>query len=99
MWANGGRTRTSTTAHKRWRLEVLERDGYRCQLRYDCCIGSATIGDHKLAVKLGGDEFDLANGQAACEPCHKVKTQAEAQAAKPSRKRPRETHPGLMGGG
>ncbi|HET7386750.1 MAG TPA: HNH endonuclease [Nocardioidaceae bacterium] len=80
-------------------MEVLERDGYRCRLRYDVCIGTATIADHKQAVKLGGAEFDLANGQAACEPCHKVKTQAEAQAARPRRRRQPEQHPNTRSNG
>ena len=43
-----GVTRTDTTKHRKRRLRVLKRDGYRCQLRYEgICTGTATIVDHR----------------------------------------------------
>lgn len=96
-WANGP-SRTSTPAHRAWRKAVLERDGYLCQAGGPGCLGRATQADHIVAVELGGEELDLANGQALCDPCHKVKTQADAMEGirrMPSRYRKPEPHPGL----
>lgn len=74
-----GDPRTSTAEHKAWRLAVLRRDHFRCQLKLPGCAGRATIGDHKVAVAFGGAELDVANGQAACSNCHAIKTQAESR--------------------
>lgn len=74
------------------RISVLERDGHRCQLRYPGCQGRATDVDHIQH----GDNHNLDNLQAACNPCHLAKTAREAAAARPTEKRPREQHPGLI---
>ena len=93
-----GDPRTSTAVWKKLRRFILERDRHRCQIRYDCCIGHATECDH---ITAGGPD-DPTNLQAACVPCHRRKSAAEgvaARRAQPSRRRPTEAHPGLMGGG
>lgn len=78
-WISGGSSRSSSTAHRKWRDQVLARDGRVCQLRETCCIGTATQADHILSVKARPElEFDIGNGQAVCVPCHKRKTQRES---------------------
>jgi 5-methylcytosine-specific restriction enzyme A len=72
---------------------ILRRDNHQCQLRYDVCIGKATEVDHIH----GPDDDSDANLQAACPPCHRVKTSREARAANPlsqPRRRQPEPHPG-----
>lgn len=76
-WGKGN-PRTSTTAHRARRLRVLKRDRYQCQLRYDCCIGTATIADHTVALALGGTDEVM---QAACKPCHDRKSSREGHLA------------------
>lgn len=84
---------------------VLNRDGHRCQLRGPHCLGQATEVDHIIPLSITGPAGDVdSNKQAACRPCHRAKTQLEAKAAaaKTSRRRPTEPHPGLVserGGG
>ena len=77
-----GDPRTSTAEHKAWRRAVLDRDHWRCRLKYPGCTGKATQADHKVAVAFGGAPFDVANGQGACPHCHKIKTQAESREGK-----------------
>lgn len=80
------------------RLRILRRDAYRCQLGYAGCIGAATDADHIIPVFEGGTD-DPTNGQAACKPCHSIKTQAEATRARRRRdRRPVGRHPGLRAG-
>ena len=87
---------------------ILNRDP-ECQLRYPCCTIVSTEADHIIphgqALALGWDQADIddpRNGQGVCIPCHQVKTRAEQTAgrqqaaAKRSRKRPTERHPGLI---
>lgn len=99
-WANGGRTRTTTPEHRRWRIAVLRRDSYQCQAcGHQGAPGDGIIqADHILNIKRGGAPHDPDNGQALCKHCHDHKTQAEARAAKArnSNRRPRERHPGLL---
>lgn len=73
-----GTPRTATTTHKGNRNAILDRDGHRCQLRYDGCIGVASILDHIIATAFGGSETPK-NLQSACGPCHDEKTQHEAR--------------------
>ena len=74
------------------RLAVLDRDGWRCQIRGPRCTGRATDADHIVR----GDDHSLTNLQAACPPCHGRKSGQEGAAARPSINRPRERHPGLI---
>lgn len=43
------------------------------------CSGMAVEADHVVPIAEGGSELDPTNGQAACRPCHAMKTQAEAR--------------------
>jgi 5-methylcytosine-specific restriction protein A len=75
---------TSRAEHRRVRDAALTRDGHQCQLRLDCCIGTATELDH-IVSKADGGPTTAANGQAACKPCHARRSarqggQASAQA-------------------
>lgn len=82
---------------------VLMRDGRTC---HDCGHGGADEVDHLVNVAAGGShEYDnlAAIHGAPCptcgRECHKIKTQAEAAAARAkqraSARHPRERHPGL----
>lgn len=84
-WGTGA-TRTGTREHKAWRAAVLERDHYQCQLRYPGCITTATHADHVTPIAEGGAADDIANGQAACRPCHSKKSSREGQRAKQRRR-------------
>lgn len=76
-----GHLRTSTAEHKAWRRAVLDRDHWRCQLKYPGCEGKATQADHVVPVAFGG-QTTMENSQAVCVPCHKAKTQAESREGK-----------------
>ena len=76
------------------RSEALARDGHTCRH----CGAPATEVDHIVNLAQGGTHDPL-NLQALCPPCHRVKTETEALAARKAalaaRYHPRETHPGL----
>lgn len=77
----GTSSRTTTSEHRRRRLRVLGRAGYRCEIRYDgVCAGAATEFDHVIPIAEGGRDSD-SNGQAACVPCHRRKSAIEARRA------------------
>lgn len=80
----------------RLRRAVLDRDGWMCQLRGPHCTGRATEVDHIGAH----DDHSPTNLQAVCATCHRSKTGKQARARRniPTRKRPKETHPGLVVG-
>lgn len=66
------------------RKRILQRDSYRCRLRYSVCLGDATEVDHivNMATILaaGGTRQqadDPANLQSVCRPCHAIKTERE----------------------
>lgn len=88
---------TGTRAWRRVRDAVLARDGGACQLRLAPCLGAATTVDHIRAVAAGGDPLSVDNGQAACVPCHGVKTAGDAQRGRVRERRAPEVHPGLLG--
>ncbi|WP_143320106.1 HNH endonuclease [Cellulomonas iranensis] len=81
-WSPGGSHRTGTAEHKAWRREVLRAAKYQCQIRGPRCQGRAREADHIQNVAAGGALYDVANGQAACVPCHRSKTLREAQAGR-----------------
>ncbi|MCK5921682.1 MAG: HNH endonuclease [Methylococcales bacterium] len=56
---------------RKLRPVVFERDGGRCQIRGEGCLGVASEVDHICAVALGGALFDLENLRAACRPCNR----------------------------
>lgn len=76
-----GRSHAHGTQHAKWARQVKARDR-TCQLRYQGCTGAANEADHIINVKAGGARYDLTNGQAACTPCHKLKTKREAATAR-----------------
>jgi 5-methylcytosine-specific restriction protein A len=77
---------------RRRRLRVLERDGYRCQIRGPKCAGKAAEVDHIDR----DDDHRLVNLRSGCGPCHHSRTGRQAQAAQTAHYRPRITHPGLL---
>lgn len=80
------------------RLQILRRDGWKCQIRYDGCSGAATDVDHIRR----GDDHRLTNLRAACARCHARKSSLEGHAARAARKkltrRPKGRHPGRLDG-
>ena len=63
---------TSSPGWRATRREVLERDGFRCQLQFDCCQGTAQTVDHVVPASEGGTN-DMTNLVAACWPCNRQK--------------------------
>lgn len=57
----------STRAWRRTRRLVLERDGYRCQLKLEGCTTRATTAHHTKGKAMGDDPRHLV---AACQPCN-----------------------------
>jgi 5-methylcytosine-specific restriction protein A len=74
------------------RARVLSRDGFECQLRGPRCAVLATEVDHVLNVANGGTD-DMSNLVSACTPCHRDKSQREAQAGRNRGKRQPPVHP------
>jgi len=69
--------RQSTVYNADWvekRKEILARDGGRC---VKCASTERVQVDHIVPVSRGGSEFDNANLQTLCRPCHKEKTRQE----------------------
>lgn len=83
----------STRQSRREREQVLVTHP-TCYLRYDGCTVISTEDDHIVPLHQGGTN-DLSNRAGACHHCHSIKTNREATAARPTRKRPTLKHPGL----
>lgn len=77
QWPKGG-TRPTTQADREWRIAILNRGNWRCQIRGPHCTRRATQADHIRNVAQGGAPLDLGNGQGACEACHREKSLREA---------------------
>ena len=76
----GGSTRRWRTV----RADVLQRDGWRCQLRLaKVCTGTATCVHHTRGKARTGD--DPAYLVAACKPCNLAVGDPTRQADPPSR--------------
>lgn len=73
-----GRSHATGAGHTQWRKTVLSRAKGMCEIRGPGCTHRATEADHRVPVAEGGARYDPNNGQAACTPCHKAKTQQEA---------------------
>jgi 5-methylcytosine-specific restriction endonuclease McrA len=65
-------TATSAPGWRKLRAEVLERDGYECQLHLPGCTSDATCVDHREGLAFGGGH-GVDNLQAACQPCNNAK--------------------------
>lgn len=63
----------TTSAWRSARRRVLERDGWRCQVKLPGCLGRANAADHIIERFEGGADFDLENLQATCKPCNSKK--------------------------
>lgn len=100
-----GQGRRSSPLPKDWasrtRPRILRRDKHVCQWPLatgGTCGEPATDVDHKNPAYLGGTDDDD-NLWALCRWHHNKKTAGEASAAahhKPPKKRPTESHPGLI---
>lgn len=95
-WDNQRRTASSASGlSHRTKQRILDRDQRTC---YVCRLPGADEVDHKVPRHLGGSNEDDNLGAIHSWPCHANKTGQEAARARgprPSRKRPREKHPGL----
>lgn len=93
-WSSSNRRAQLPTDWAKRRAQVKARAHGRCQAEQhvDTCDGIGTDCDHIADP----NDHSLDNLQWLSGPCHKAKTQAEAQAAKPKRKRPAEPHPGRL---
>jgi len=69
QWKGGISKRVRTKAVKSWRLEVLERDGFRCRV-----CGTARVRLHAHHIKSFSKfpklRLVLENGLTLCHPCH-----------------------------
>lgn len=95
-----GRPQSHTAQHRAWARAVKRAARGRCQINGPRCTGVAVHADHIIPVAEGGAEYDLSNGQGACEPCHDEKTRQEAARGRQryygAARRPPEPHPGLV---
>lgn len=78
---------------KKLKRDALERDAHICLT----CGATATTVDHITPVARGGGH-GMDNLASICARCHDIKTKAEAKHGKAlqSRRRPRESHPGVL---
>lgn len=67
----------SSPRWQRLRLKILERDGYRCQVRGPKCTAKATQADHIIPVADGGSMWDPENLRAACQWCNTWRAQRQ----------------------
>jgi len=65
--------------HRKWRELILNRDPLcvRCLPR----IVPATVADHIIPIRDGGERFALSNGQGLCARCHAQKTAEDLRAS------------------
>lgn len=69
----------NTPAWRRVRLEVLERDGYRCKIGGPSCKHQATQVDHIVPIKAGGAPYDPENLRASCAPCNSMRANQRSE--------------------
>lgn len=75
------------------RRRILRRDAGICHV---CGRPGADEVDHVVPASQGGTDDPGNLAAIHDDPCHRAKTAREANAAKPTRKRPTEQHPGLV---
>ncbi|MFN3600519.1 MAG: HNH endonuclease [Dietzia sp.] len=92
-WASNHRTRTRGVP-RALAARIMHRDDHLCQIVGPTCAGDATAVDHIVPEAEGGTD-DPDNLQAVCQPCHDLKTRAEAQRGRQryGRRRPPPAHP------
>ncbi len=61
----------STSAWRRIRQFILDRDGHRCTIQLNVCTGVATQVHHRLGRAISGDSNSELL-QAACQPCNRA---------------------------
>lgn len=54
-------------AHRRWRTAILSRDPYCVRCLQHGAIVPAVIADHIVPIRVGGAQYDPANGQGLCQ--------------------------------
>ncbi len=101
-WQGRGRADRLPKDWPQRRHATFTRDGWQCvwttnntRCPYHAPDGTGLQCDHVIR----GDDHSLTNLQTLCVPHHKIKTAAEATAARaalPTRTRPPETHPGIV---
>ena len=69
-----------TRAGRALRLEIFERDGWRCRV---CSKAGRLECDHVIPVQAGGDLWDRANLQTLCRGCHLAKSRREQAGGDP----------------
>ena len=82
------RSETKEVYNANWRqvrLAVLERDGWRCQIAGERCMGVAREADHIVPWRQGGALYDLANLRAACKRCNASRVDRGERGPRPSR--------------
>lgn len=82
-WAsNQGKSRHERGYDSRWyriRKMIMVRDGYLCKpCQREGMLTKADEVDHIVPKSQGGTD-DVANLEAICKCCHKVKTQSESK--------------------
>lgn len=92
-----GDRRTSTTAWRKLRAQVLRRDRHICHV---CRRPGADQVDHLVPTAEGGTDHPSNLAAIHDDPCHRAKSSAEGNRAKArqraSAKRTPERHPGLI---
>ena len=64
------------------RLQILERDGYLCQIKGERCTGLATQVDHRVSpMDDPARAWDPHNLRAACRSCNLSRPRTAAQLA------------------
>ena len=58
---------------KKIRLEILERDHRRCQIKGPGCTGEASEVDHITPVSMGGQWWEHENLRASCSRCNQMR--------------------------
>lgn len=93
--SQGRRTQPLPKHWPRTRARILRRDRGVC---YICHQPGADQVDHVIPTSQGGSDEDHNLSAIHDDPCHRRKTAHEANAAKPTRKRPPTNpgHPGLL---
>ena len=64
----------------RWRntrAAVLRDNPLCCKCKARGVLQPATVVDHIVPIKLGGERFERSNLQGLCVPCHNAKTASE----------------------